>query len=189
MRFSLLALLVATAHGMLAGPAVPSGARFAAAVRSTPPPSMFFNFGGKKEEAGPTIGDARDADLARRQGKLDARRAKAATQPKGAVEVTFPQKGNKVVIAQQGEPIGKVVSRAGLRVKFDCKNGRCGTCQVRLNGRSAAKVCQGATVRCDPHDSHAWHAEFVFTPTVPPTADPRRRHTQAHDHAGQLIGS
>jgi len=99
--------------------------------------------------------------------------------PKGQVEVTFPQKGNKVVLAQQGELIGKVVQRAGMRVKFDCKvcrsspvrrgrlmnlsirpppprlrvtpawcaqNGRCGTCQVRLNGRAAAKVCQGATV-------------------------------------------
>lgn len=45
----------------------------------------------------------------------------ASTAPKGQVEVTFPQKGNKVVMAQQGEPIGKVVSRAGMRVKFDCK--------------------------------------------------------------------
>jgi len=26
------------------------------------------------------------------------------------------------------------------------QNGRCGTCQVRLNGRSAAKVCQGAKI-------------------------------------------
>ena len=26
------------------------------------------------------------------------------------------------------------------------QNGRCATCQVRLNGRSAAKICQGATV-------------------------------------------
>lgn len=26
------------------------------------------------------------------------------------------------------------------------QNGRCGTCQVRLNGRAAAKVCQGAVI-------------------------------------------
>lgn len=75
------------------------------------------------------------------------RQAKAKAIPKGSVEVTFPQKGNKVVIAKQGEALGKVVSRGGLRVKFDCKNGRCGTCQVRLNGRSAVKVCQGGVVR------------------------------------------
>ena len=60
--------------------------------------------------------------------------------------MTFPQKGNKVVYAQQGDNIGKVAAKAGLRIKFDCKNGRCGTCQVRLNGRAAAKVCQGATI-------------------------------------------
>ena len=117
---------------------------------------------------------ARDADLERRQGKLAERQAKAKEIPKGSVEVTFPQKGNKVVIAKQGEPLGKVIGRGGLKVKFDCKvscahsrskiapahpltsrpfsrcagsqNGRCGTCQVRLNGRAAAKVCQGATV-------------------------------------------
>ena len=41
--------------------------------------------------------------------------------PKGSVEITFPQKGNKKIIAKQGEPLGKVVQRAGLKVKFDCK--------------------------------------------------------------------
>ena len=66
--------------------------------------------------------------------------------PKGQVEVTFPQKGNKVVTAMQGDPIGKVCQKAGVRVKFDCKNGRCGTCEVSINGRSKAKVCQGAKV-------------------------------------------
>ena len=54
--------------------------------------------------------------------------------------------GNKKIMAKQGEPLGKVISRGGLRIKFDCKNGRCATCQVRLNGRAAAKVCQGATI-------------------------------------------
>ena len=55
------------------------------------------------------------------EDKLAARQQKAKAQPKGTVEVTFPQKGNKVIQAKQGEPLGKVVSRAGLRVKFDCK--------------------------------------------------------------------
>lgn len=91
-------------------------------------------------------GNARDRDFEKRQEKLQARQAKAATAPKGEVEVTFPQKGNKVVKAKQGEPLGAVCKRAGVRVKFDCKNGRCATCQVRLNGRAAAKICQGAKV-------------------------------------------
>jgi len=103
-------------------------------------PQMLFGFGGNQPK------NARDADLERRQDKLAARREKAAQLPPGSVEVTFPQKANKMVIAKQGEPIAKVASRAGLRIKFDCKNGRCGTCQVRLNGRAAAKVCQGAKI-------------------------------------------
>ena len=57
----------------------------------------------------------------RLDSQLAARQAKAAELPKGSVEVTFPQKGNKVVIAKQGQPIGQVCQKAGLRVKFDCK--------------------------------------------------------------------
>eukprot|EP00322_Chrysochromulina_rotalis_P025853 CAMPEP_0115860060 /NCGR_PEP_ID=MMETSP0287-20121206/16932_1 /TAXON_ID=412157 /ORGANISM="Chrysochromulina rotalis, Strain UIO044" /LENGTH=163 /DNA_ID=CAMNT_0003314371 /DNA_START=26 /DNA_END=517 /DNA_ORIENTATION=+ len=113
-------------------------------------PQMLFGGlfgGGAKEADAPAAGlNARDADFARRQQKLDQRRAKGAELPKGSVECTFPQKGNKVVIAKQGQPIGQVVQKAGMRVKFDCKNGQCGTCQVRLNGRAAAKVCQGAKI-------------------------------------------
>lgn len=66
-------------------------------------------------------GDAREKDFQRRQDRQAARQDLAKTQPKGTVEVTFPQKGNKVVKAMQGEPLGKVVQRGGLRVKFDCK--------------------------------------------------------------------
>ena len=48
-------------------------------------------------------------------------------------------------LSRQFEP-PKRTTHAGVRIKFDCKNGRCGTCQVRINGRSAAKVCQGAKI-------------------------------------------
>merc|ERR1719440_38741 len=130
--------LLATSSALVL-PAAP--APIASAARCASPAMQFGMFGG-----GGGGGDARDQDLARRQGKLAARQQKAKELPKGSVEVTFPQKGNKMVVAKQGEPLGKVIQRAGLRVKFDCKNGRCATCQVRLNGRSAAKVCQGATI-------------------------------------------
>lgn len=82
-------------------------------------------------------------DFERRQEMLNARRQKSAATPKGQVEVTIA--GRKTT-AKQGEPIAAVARRAGVKIKFDCKNGRCATCQVRLNGRSAAKVCQGAKV-------------------------------------------
>jgi hypothetical protein len=113
---------------------------------AAPQPLMFF-FGQKKEEPSAGAGlSARDADFARRQEKLKARQSKAAEAPAGQVTITFPQKNNKQVFAKQGDNLGTVCNKAGMRVKFDCKNGRCGTCQVRLNGRAAAKICQGAKV-------------------------------------------
>mgnify|MGYP001184491737 FL=1 len=114
------------------------------AVVASAVPVMFF--GKKPAPQEPTVQNARDADFARRQDRLAQRGAAAASQPKGQVEVTFPQKGNKVVKAMQGDAIGKVCQKAGIKVKFDCKNGRCGTCEVSINGRSKAKVCQGAKV-------------------------------------------
>jgi len=144
-RLLILASLASLAEAFVAPSTLPL-TRFASQPSAASHVHMFF-FGQKKEDSGPTpASNARDADLQRRQAKLAERQNKAATQPKGTVEVTFPQKGNKVVLAKQGEPLGKVISRAGLRVKFDCKNGRCGTCQVRLNGRSVTKICQGGTV-------------------------------------------
>ena len=144
MRAVFALALVATTHAFM----MPSLATRPVAQRQMSAPAMQFGFfgGGGGGGGGQGGGNARDADLARRQGKLAERQAKAKEIPKGSVEVTFPQKGNKVVIAKQGEPLGKVIGRGGLKVKFDCKNGRCGTCQVKLNGRAAAKVCQGATV-------------------------------------------
>jgi len=114
---------------------------------AAPQPVMQWPFGGGgggSGGGGAKTTDPRELDFQRRQEKLASR--KAAAPPKGEVQVTFPQKNNKVVKAKQGEPVGAVCKRAGVRVKFDCKNGRCGTCQVRLNGRAALKVCQGGTI-------------------------------------------
>ena len=153
MRYSALTTLLTlatTANGLVMLPATHFGQKHtpANAHQRIQQPRAFFNFGKKDDTEAPARrgGNARDDDLARRQSKLAERQAAAKAIPKGQVEVTFPQKNNKVVLAKQGEDIGKVAARAGLRVKFDCKNGRCGTCQVRLNGRAAAKVCQGAVV-------------------------------------------
>ena len=140
----MLSLLLASAHAFVL-PSAPHVARASPALTAEPVMFGLFGGGGAKTSE-PTLQNARDADFARRQEKLGARRAAGAAAPKGQVEVTFPQKGNKVVKAMQGDPIGKVCQKAGVRVKFDCKNGRCGTCQVSINGRSKAKVCQGAVV-------------------------------------------
>merc|ERR1712032_685379 len=55
-------------------------------------PQMLWGRGG---------GSSVEQDFERRQEKLAQRQALAKSQPKGAVEVTFPQKGNKMVVAKQ----------------------------------------------------------------------------------------
>ena len=103
MAFRMLFLaLLASAEAFVLPAAAP------AALTRSAAPTMMWGMGGG--------GNARDADLARRQDKLAARQQKAKELPKGSVEVSFPQKGNKVVIAKQGEPLGKVCQRGGLRV-------------------------------------------------------------------------
>lgn len=143
----MLSLLVASAHAFVL-PSAPHHVARASSAPVTAAPVMFglFGGGGGAKTSEPTLQNARDADFARRQEKLGARRAAGAAAPKGQVEITFPQKGNKVVKAMQGDPLGKVCQKAGVKVKFDCKTGRCGTCQVSINGRAKAKICQGATV-------------------------------------------
>ena len=50
------------------------------------------------------------------------------------VEVMF-EGSPKIIIAEQGELISEVAKRASIYVPFKCKQGRCGSCEVRLNGR------------------------------------------------------
>lgn len=50
------------------------------------------------------------------------------------VDVSFEPSGKKIV-AEQGEVIEAVAKRAGVIIPFKCKQGRCNSCEVRLNGR------------------------------------------------------
>mmetsp|Transcript_5419 Transcript_5419/g.8177 ORF Transcript_5419/g.8177 Transcript_5419/m.8177 type:complete len:121 (+) Transcript_5419:107-469(+) len=65
------------------------------------------------------------------------------------VTVTFEPSG-KVVEASQGDLIGAVAKKAGVTIPFKCKNGQCKTCEVSLNGRARARVCQGAKIPGGP---------------------------------------
>mmetsp|Transcript_27494 Transcript_27494/g.27715 ORF Transcript_27494/g.27715 Transcript_27494/m.27715 type:complete len:124 (-) Transcript_27494:239-610(-) len=65
------------------------------------------------------------------------------------VDVTFEGTG-KSIVAAQGDLLETVAKKAGVYIPFKCKQGRCGSCEVRLNGRVTAKVCQKATVPQGP---------------------------------------
>jgi len=51
------------------------------------------------------------------------------------------QADSKVVEAQIGEPLGNVASRADINIKYKCKKGECGTCEVNVGGKWT-KTCQ-----------------------------------------------
>lgn len=50
------------------------------------------------------------------------------------VDVSFEPSGKKIV-AEQGDLIEAVAKKAGVVIPFKCKQGRCNSCEVRLNGK------------------------------------------------------
>lgn len=46
-----------------------------------------------------------------------------------------------VVQAAKGESLGAVAERAGIEIKYKCKKGECGTCEVNIGGKWV-KTCQ-----------------------------------------------
>jgi ferredoxin len=65
------------------------------------------------------------------------------------VEVSFLPSG-KTIIAEQGDLIETVAKKAGVMIPFKCKQGRCNSCELRLNGKVSAKACQGALIPGGP---------------------------------------
>lgn len=65
------------------------------------------------------------------------------------VTVTF-EPSNIVVECEQGDLIDTVAKKSKIKIPFGCKSGRCNSCEVRLNGRASAKVCQGAKIPAGP---------------------------------------
>eukprot|EP00307_Rebecca_sp_RCC1486_P012639 CAMPEP_0119414626 /NCGR_PEP_ID=MMETSP1335-20130426/7092_1 /TAXON_ID=259385 /ORGANISM="Chrysoculter rhomboideus, Strain RCC1486" /LENGTH=169 /DNA_ID=CAMNT_0007439511 /DNA_START=30 /DNA_END=539 /DNA_ORIENTATION=+ len=50
------------------------------------------------------------------------------------VEVSFSN--GRTVNAIPGQRLSDIARAAGARIQYDCKNGECGTCTVKLNGRN-----------------------------------------------------
>ena len=54
------------------------------------------------------------------------------------VDVSFEPSG-KSIVAEQGDLIEAVAKKAGVVIPFKCKQGRCNSCEVRLNGKGEIK--------------------------------------------------
>ena len=57
-----------------------------------------------------------------------------------------------VVQASRGEPLGAVAERAGIEIKYKCKKGECGTCEVNIGGKWV-KTCQTSVTAPSDGDS------------------------------------
>lgn len=55
------------------------------------------------------------------------------------VTVTFEPSG-KVITAEQGDNLAEVAARAKVFIPFKCKQGRCNSCELRLNGRGRSRI-------------------------------------------------
>jgi len=101
------------------------------------------------------------------QRKWQNERTKLADDPNtikdsglaGAIQVLFKQ-GNatKMTRAEVGTPLSEVASQADQFIRYKCKKGECGTCEVQVNGKWV-RTCV-ATVP---------YVEDVFEVTVKPT--------------------
>jgi ferredoxin len=73
---------------------------------------------------------------------------------KPAVEIAFSN--GKTINAIAGQSLADVARAAGSKIQYDCKNGDCGTCTVKLNGRSVracvAKVPAGGPFKVQVGD-------------------------------------
>ena len=101
------------------------------------------------------------------QRKWQTERTKLADDPNtikdsglaGAIQVLFKQ-GNatKMTRAEVGTPLSEVASQADQFIRYKCKKGECGTCEVQVNGKWV-RTCVSTVP----------YVEDVFEVTVKPT--------------------
>ncbi|KAJ1625349.1 hypothetical protein T492DRAFT_1040513 [Pavlovales sp. CCMP2436] len=92
------------------------------------------------------LGGARRSEVSRQRSKMifgnafkNENLGKApGPAPKPTVTIEFSN--GKTVSAIPGQKLSDVARAAGAKVRYDCKNGDCGTCTVKLNGR-AVRTC------------------------------------------------
>ena len=77
---------------------------------------------------------ARSQTLAETVGGAEGGVAKVGLE--GNVPVTFTQ-GNDTIstMAYVGQPLSAVASQCGQYIKYQCRKGECGTCEVRIDGQ------------------------------------------------------
>lgn len=57
------------------------------------------------------------------------------------VEVEFPNK--KKVKVPSGSPLKEAAKKAGFTPNYGCEEGKCGSCELKLNGKQKIRPCIG----------------------------------------------
>ena len=55
------------------------------------------------------------------------------------VEITFPN--NKKVKAASGSSLKAAAAKAGFSPNYGCEEGKCGSCELKLNGKQKIRPC------------------------------------------------
>jgi len=78
---------------------------------------------------------SRRETLAEKGGGLEDKGAEAVGLS-GTIPVEFEHSDVKLkTMAMPGQPLSEVASQAGQYIKYKCKKGECGTCEVRVDGQ------------------------------------------------------
>jgi ferredoxin len=57
------------------------------------------------------------------------------------IEITFPN--NKKVKAASGSSLKEAAKKAGFTPNYGCEEGKCGSCELKLNGKQKIRPCIG----------------------------------------------
>eukprot|EP00968_Pinguiococcus_pyrenoidosus_P027242 scaffold7362_cov266-Pinguiococcus_pyrenoidosus.AAC.7 len=81
------------------------------------------------------------------------------------IEVVFP--GGKKTTAKAGEPFKNVAARAGFKPTYGCKQGSCGACEIKVNGKKeSGHRCALASPRCRRPTSRWWPFSWLRTASM-----------------------
>merc|ERR1712167_353633 len=54
----------------------------------------------------------------------------------GTIPITFTQANTTLnTMAMVGQPLGDIAAQCGQYIKYKCRKGECGTCEVRIDGQ------------------------------------------------------
>lgn len=97
----------------------------------------FYLSGGSASYAQRSLGVSASSRAQRRHdrvtmGLFGLGAPKTAAPSSDTVAISF---NGKSVNVAPGSPLSAAAAKAGVRVRYDCKEGKCGICQVKVNGK------------------------------------------------------